>query len=121
MLFFFLSVALSLVVTCFVFSRTLFPLLQTGRMKKRLLREGEEADAVLLNIEQTGLFINNRPQIKLQVQVHPPSGRNFVSEVREVLSLIDLSQLRIGSNLKVKYNPANTKEVIVLRREALSF
>jgi hypothetical protein len=94
---------------------TLFPLLQIARINRRLSREGVEAQAVLLNMEQTGVYVNNRPQVKLQVQVHPLTGRNFVSEVREVLSLIDLSQLRIGTTLKVKYNPANTKEVMVLR------
>jgi hypothetical protein len=72
-------------------------------------------------MEQTGLYVNNQPQIKLQVQVHPNTGRNFVSEVREVLTLIDMSQLRVGSTLKVKYNPANTKEVMVLRQPIMSF
>ena len=79
--------------------------------------EGIEADAVLLNIEQTGVYVNNQPQVKLQLQVHPPTGRNFVSEAVEVLSLLDISRLRTGSALKVKYNRANTKEVMVLRTE----
>lgn len=116
MLFTILIITLSLAISWFVLSRTLMPLLKIGRLKKRLLREGVEAEAVLLNMEQTGLYVNNQPQIKLQVQVQPQSGRNFVSEVREVLTLIDLSQLRIGTTLKVKYNPANTKEVMVLRK-----
>lgn len=81
----------------FVFSRTLFPLLKTRQMKKRLMNEGVEAEAVLLNMEQTGLYVNNQPQIKLQVQVQPPIGRNFASEVREVLTLIALSRLRTCS------------------------
>ena len=112
-------VAVSVTVLYFVLSRTLFPLLQISKMKKKLLREGLEADAVLLNMEQTGLYVNNQPQIKLQVQVQPIAGRNFVSEIREVLTLIDLSQLRIGTTLKVKYNPDNTKEVMVLRQPSL--
>ena len=120
MLFTILIVTFVLLLLYFIFSRTLFPLMQISKMKKRLIREGIEADAVLLNMEQTGLYVNNQPQIKLQVQVHPSTGRNFVSEVREVLTLIDLSQLRIGSTLKVKYNPANTKEVVVLRQQVMS-
>ena len=85
------------------------------------MSEGVEAEAVLLNMEQTGLYVNNHPQIKLQVEVQPLAGRNFVSEVREVLTLIDLSQLRIGSTLKVKYNPLNTNEVIVIRQAQMLF
>ncbi|HZH63955.1 MAG TPA: DUF3592 domain-containing protein [Flavisolibacter sp.] len=115
MLLTFVTPAIIVLFLYFILKLTLFPLLQIARINRRLSREGVEAQAVLLNMEQTGVYVNNRPQVKLQVQVHPLTGRNFVSEVREVLSLIDLSQLRIGTTLKVKYNPANTKEVMVLR------
>lgn len=84
-------------------------------MNRRLQKDGTEADAVLLNVEPTGMYVNNQPQVKLQLQVNPLVGRNFVSEALEVLSLVDLSRLRIGGTLKVKYNPANTKEITVLR------
>lgn len=120
MLFTIVIIAVTAAIMYLVFRVTLIPLLKVSRMKKRLMQEGVEAEAVLLNMEQTGLYVNNQPQIKLQVQVQPNSGRNFVSEVREVLTLIDLSQLRIGSTLKVKYNPANTKEVMVLRQPVFS-
>lgn len=120
MLFTILIIVFITAVFYLVLSRTLFPILQISQMKKRLMREGVEAEAVLLNMEQTGLYVNNQPQIKMQVQVQPMTGRNFVSEVREVLTLIDLSQLRIGSTLKVKYNPTNTKEVMVLRQPLFS-
>lgn len=116
MLFTIAIVAIVLVILYFVLSKTLFPLLQVAKVNRRLQREGTEANAVLLNMEQTGLYVNNQPQIKLQLQVHPLTGRNFVSETNEVLTLIDLSQLRIGSTLKVKYNPANTKEVMMMRQ-----
>lgn len=109
--------AVTLLIIYFIFSKTLFPLLQQTRINRRLSREGAAADAVLLNMEETGLYVNRQPQMRLQVQVHPLTGRNFVSEAREVLTLADLSQLRIGSTLKVKYNPANTKEVMVLRQQ----
>ena len=120
MLFTIIIITAVITILYFVLRRTLFPLLQINKMKKRLMKEGIEAEAVLLNMEQTGLYVNNQPQIKLQVQVQPINGRNFVSEVREVLTLIDLSQLRIGSMLKVKYNPVNTKEVMVLRQPVFS-
>lgn len=110
----FIIIPIVLLFLYFILSRTLFPLLQIARTNRRLLKEGTEAPAILLNMEQTGVYVNNQPQVKLQVQVHSLTGRNFVSETRAVLTLVDLSQLRIGNTLKVKYNPANTKEVMVL-------
>lgn len=120
MIFIFLFSVLLLVVVAFVFGHTIFPMAQNRRMKKRLLKEGVEAEAVLLNIEQTGMYVNHQPQLKLQVQVHPLNGRNFVTDVREVLTLKHLGRLRIGGRLKVKYNPANTKEVVMMPQPYLS-
>jgi len=99
----------------FVLSKTLFPYLSILRLNRRLTKEGVEADAILLNMEQTGLYVNNQPQVRLQLQVHPSTGRNFVTETREVLSFLDLTRIQIGCTLKVKYNPENSKEVMVVR------
>ena len=111
----FVITAIILLTVYATVSHILFPLAQIAKVNKKLMREGVEAQAVLLNMEQTGVYVNNRPQVRLEVQVHPLRGQNFVSETREVLTLIDLSRLCIGSTLKVKYNPANTKELMVLR------
>ena len=107
MLFAVFIIILTLFIAYLVLRKTALPFSQTARIKRRLQHEGVEADAVLLNIEQTAVY-------NLQVQVHPSTGRNFVSEAVEVLSPIDRSRLRTGSALKVKYNRANTKEVMVL-------
>jgi len=93
----------------FVFERT--------RTQKRLSNWGIEAEAVLLNLQKTGVYVNNLLQVKLQMQVYVRTGRNFVAEVNQVISYADLSQLRIGGPLMVKYNPANTKEVMVVFRK----
>jgi hypothetical protein len=50
--------------------------------------------------------------------VQPVSRRNFVAEVNEVFTLMDLSTLRAGTILKVKYNPGNTREVMLVRKQS---
>lgn len=82
--------------------------------EKRLTKKRIEARAVLLDIKQTGIYSNRLAQVKLQMQVYPDIGRNFVTEVCEVVDHSDLKQLRIGDVMLVKYNPANTKEVLIL-------
>jgi hypothetical protein len=109
-------VSLLCLATCIILSKTLFPYLKIIRMNRRLTNRGIEAEALLLNIEQTGLYINNQPQVKMQLQVHPLTGRNFVSETCEVFSFPDLCSIQIGSKLKVRYNPENCKEVMVVRK-----
>ncbi|MBE7169571.1 MAG: hypothetical protein INR73_03230 [Williamsia sp.] len=73
------------------------------------------AEAILLNVEQTGLYINRHPQVKLLMQVQPRTGRNFVTEIRDTFPQVDPARLRIGSILRVRYNPADIRELVVLQ------
>jgi hypothetical protein len=116
MLFTFILIAIILAFIYIIFSYTLFPVIRLALINKRLAREGVEADAILLDMEKTGVYVNRQPQVRMQVQVQPLTGRNFVSEVRQVFTAFDLKRLRIGTSIKVKYNPMNTKEVMILRR-----
>ena len=93
----------------------LYPSLKAEKIKKRLSSKGVEAEAVLLGLEQTGHYIDSLPQVKLQMKVQTSSGRNFISETREVMSLVDMAQLPVGCILKVRYNPCNMKEIMLVR------
>jgi hypothetical protein len=116
MLFVFLVGSLVLVTVYAVLSWTIFPRIRQARSSERLARNGAEAEAVILSIERTGRYVNNEPLVKMLVKVQPAAHRNFVAEVSEVLTLMDLSTLRTGSILKVRYNPSDTREVMLVRK-----
>jgi hypothetical protein len=87
-----------------------------GRLSsKKQVLDGEVAKAIVLAIEQTGLFLNHRPQVKMQMQVIPDRGRNFVVEIREIMSYVELATIRTGSTVLVKFNPSNPKEIELLK------
>ena len=67
--------------------------------------------AIVLSVENTGAMVNDQAQLKMQLQVLPDKGRNFVIELKETVSPADSKDLRTGSTIRVKYNPANTKEI----------
>jgi hypothetical protein len=73
-----------------------------------------EAQAIILSVEQTGLYMNHHPQVRMQVQVMPDKGRNFVTEVKQVVTFLQLGEIRTGGTIKVKYNPSNTKEITLI-------
>jgi hypothetical protein len=110
-----ITLLLASMILLIVLQKTALPLLRNTKLKKRLMKEGMLADAVLLNLQQTGLYVNNLPQVKLLMQVHPKTGRNYITEVKEVLSITDLAHLHIGSTLQVKYNPVNVKQVVLVK------
>ncbi|CAG5008461.1 hypothetical protein DYBT9275_04274 [Dyadobacter sp. CECT 9275] len=88
---------------------------KTRRMSpSELLRSGQQAEAVILCVQETGLFINNLPKLKVQMQVKPERGRNFVVEVQQTLPDFDAGSLLAGTRVLVKYNPSNHKQVVLL-------
>ena len=100
------------------YRRKLSSLLKRRRSKpssfKRPSKERIEAEAILLSLQPTGVKSHNLLQVKLQMQVNVKNGRNFVTEVDHIISYSELSRLRIGSSVIVRYNPANTKEVLLI-------
>jgi hypothetical protein len=109
------SVTLVLYLVFAIIHRTLFPCLEPEKVKRRLNREGVEAEAVLLKMEQTGFYMNNLPQVRLRMKVQSRSGNVFISETREIMSLVDMAQLPVGSMVKVRYNPCNMHEIMLVR------
>jgi hypothetical protein len=116
MLFVFLVGSLVLVIVYAVLSWTIIPRIKQARSSVRLARNGAEAEAVILSIEKTGRYVNNEPLVKMLIKVQPAARRNFVAEVSEVFTLMDLSTMRAGSILKVRYNPSDTREVMLVRK-----
>ena len=84
-----------------------------ARFRKRPLRI--EANAIILNIETVGAFLNQRAQVKLQMQVLPEKGRNFVVETRAVFSSLDMASMQAGSMVRVRYDPSNPKELVLVK------
>lgn len=92
---------------------SLFPA-QTTNFKKWI--EGAvEADALVLGTEDTGFLINSLPQTRIQLQVRPDKGRNFIAEIKQVLSEADTAIFKAGSTIRVKYNPHNCKELMLIK------
>jgi hypothetical protein len=81
----------------------------------KIIDHGIESEATVLAIGPTGSYINNLRQLKVQMQVEPEKGRNFVAEVKQVVPQVDFNTLHSGTRIIVKYHPSHPKEVILLR------
>ncbi|MFT3909862.1 MAG: hypothetical protein QM737_10585 [Ferruginibacter sp.] len=74
-----------------------------------------DADAVILNLQLTGLCIKNDIQVIIQLQVLPERGKSFVVEVKEMLSAAEYTQMHHGDKILVKYDPRNHKDVSIIK------
>ena len=109
-----ISCAMAIVVYG-VLQLVVLPYVQKRNTRSESMKKGLEARAVVLNVQPTGTYIDNLPQVCMLVKVQPYGGRNFVAETKQVVSPMELSRLRAGTCLKVKYNPHNVKEITVIR------
>ncbi|MEO8769797.1 MAG: hypothetical protein ABI402_06925 [Ferruginibacter sp.] len=87
-----------------------------NKKKKAFFHEASiDADAIILSIHLTGICIKDEIQAVIQLQVLPEMGKSFVSEIKEMLSAIEYTQTQPGIKIRVKYDPRNFKEMVILR------
>ena len=105
-----------------IFSIGLFSLVPLlGNIKRASIRErlkkcGVQGVATLLSIEGTGIEINGRPQLRLQLRVQSPGQPTFLAEHKQCVSGTELAQLIPGSKLGVLYDPNERSQLILHNR-----
>src|SRR5947209_424263 len=80
-----------------------------GSKKRKILENGVQARAIITNVEDTGVTINDSPRVKLTLQVQPDGEVPF-----EVTKKTLVSRLRIpsvGDALWVRYDRSDRSEV----------
>lgn len=94
----------------FLFYKLFFgPMLNTGRLQKT----GISATATILEVRDTGVTINNSPQVKLIVEVKNSFGQKYQATVRTLVSRLNPVAYRPGMEIPVKVDPKNEKNVVI--------
>lgn len=77
-----------------------------------LAQTGMGATAEVLSIADTGALINFNPVVKMRLNVTPQFGPAFQVDAETAVSKIAIP--RVGDKINIKYNPANTSQVLVI-------
>ncbi len=96
-----------LVVVFVVFRRVFSSIGQSNR----LLTTGEAAQATVLRLWDTGVKLNDNPQVGLMLEVHPASQPAYQVETKCFVSLIKLAQVQPGAVVNVKFDPMDRTKV----------
>ena len=75
-----------------------------------LLKTGLPAQAKILKVWQTGMMINNNPQIGMQLEVTGPTG-TYQTETKIVVPMINIPQFQPGAVLPAKIDPADQRKI----------
>jgi len=86
-----------------------------GKDAQRIAQSGIPGQGRILNVQQTGTYINNNPVADILLEVHPSNGQQpYQTNVRRIVSLFQISQFQQGAVLPVKIDPADPTKVVLL-------
>ena len=80
--------------------------------KLAIIKAGIRGQATILSAEQTGMYINNQPRVKLRLRVQTPYSE-FEDERTETVPLISLGLLSSGKPLAVYMHPQDQNEYVI--------
>ncbi|HEX8246900.1 MAG TPA: DUF3592 domain-containing protein [Pyrinomonadaceae bacterium] len=90
------------------------PTILNWRKNRRLLRHGEPAQAKILKIWDTGVTVNDNPQVGLLLAVYPENRDPYQAETKKVISRLQIPQIQIGASVEVRYDRQNPLEVALV-------
>jgi hypothetical protein len=77
--------------------------------KKKILSTGIQARAIVTDVADTGMTVNDNPRVKLTLQVMPEGETPF--EVTKKVTVSRVSIPRVGSEFWVRYSPEDRGKV----------
>jgi hypothetical protein len=105
-----LSMVLPLGIVYLVFST----MAKNAAVERELLATGAAAPARILSIGQTGMYINNQPQVRILLEVAPPDGPVFQATVSKVVSMLQIPRIQPGLMVDVRYDRADPSRLALV-------
>ena len=104
-----LSIALTIGITVFVmrFIR------KTVGPNRGVLQNGIPTQAKIVSVRQTGVMLNNQPQILFELEVQPPGGAPYRAQTKAVIPMINIPQFQPGVDVPVKIHPTDPTQVVM--------
>jgi hypothetical protein len=70
-----------------------------------LVATGKQGTAVVLELRDTGVTINDDPRVKLLLEIHIPNYQPYKARKTVTLPLIYMSQVQTGSTIQILADP----------------
>ncbi len=94
----------------YLFYRLFFkPMINANRLQKT----GISGKATILEVRDTGVTINNNPQVKLILEVKNSFGQKYTAQCRVLVSRINPFAYQPGMEVPVKIDPKNEQNVVI--------
>ncbi len=87
-------------------------------LSRRLAKTGFATTARVVEVHDTGVTVNNAPQVKLVLEVSPPNGSPYLVETKQLISRLQTSMYQPGGVIPVLID-LNDKNSIVINYEGV--
>ena len=84
------------------------------RRNQKLLLRGEPARARVLKIWDTGVTLNDDPQVGMLLEVHPENRPVFQGEAKRFVSRLSIPLIQVGARVEVRFDPRDTSRIAVV-------
>jgi len=114
----FMITAFTLIITFgalgFAFYMVYVKVIKPGQNNKRILQTGDPGKAKVIMLSETGVQINNRPQVAFTLEVTPDRTRRpYQIQTKMVISMLQIPQFQPGARLLVRIDPNDPNQVAI--------
>src|SRR5687767_3818957 len=88
-------------------------LIKPMMLASRLQKTGLPGTAKILEVNDTGVTVNNSPQVKLVMEVKNNLGQVYNTTLRTLVSRLNPGMFQPGMEIPVKIDPRNEKNVVI--------
>lgn len=81
---------------------------------KQLLISGEQAQAKILKIWETGAYVNEQPQVGMLLEVYAANRPVYRAEAKRVVSILNIPRIQVGATVEVRFDPQNPSRIAVV-------
>jgi hypothetical protein len=92
------------------------PLTKGQELTRELLEKGEPAPAVILEVRETGLTLNENPALELVLEVRPDGRPPYLARTTALVSRLSVAEYHPGAAVKAVFDPKDASRVAVVGR-----
>lgn len=90
----------------------IFKKLNIGKEPVILKFRGLKTYAKVIQVEQTGTYINEQPEIQFDIEFTDHTGRIRRAKIRKIVSLVDVGSVRLDTEKEIFYDKKNPDSVM---------
>ncbi|AZB10402.1 hypothetical protein EG344_16995 [Chryseobacterium sp. G0162] len=81
--------------------------------EERILFAGRNAEANILSVSETGVSINDQPQIMFQVSFKDFRGNEHIAVYKKIVSLLNLASVPKAGTIEIMYDENDPKKIMI--------